>query len=869
MGFAVVPRMIHGGNLRELATLAGLNPDDILDFSANLNPLGPPEWLRRVVDRHVSALSHYPDPQCRELTLAVAARYGVAADTVVCGNGVSDILSILPRVAGHGRAVVVEPGYGEYARACQLAGVVVERLELDPAGGFAMDWPALERRLAAGPALVFLGYPGNPTGALLDTTVLRAMAARHQAATFVVDESFADFALSDPQGPQRLTASRPANVVTLLSLTKILAVAGLRLGLALAEPPLAEALRRQLPPWSVNTLAQAVGARGLGDAQYLERSRELVAQWRQELHAGLTALPGLRVFPGAANFLLCQLATPTGQSLFRHCLAAGVAIRRCDNFHGLDDRFFRVAVRQPEENLRLVAAVAGFLNHGRGVRRACPPRRHTPAIMVQGASSNAGKSVLVAALCRILLQEGLSPLPFKAQNMSLNSAVTADGRELGRAQATQAQACRHQPDARMNPVLLKPTGVTGSQVLVLGRPVGHMTVKEYIAAKAELWRTVTTAYDELAGQAGVMVLEGAGSPAEVNLKAHDIVNMRMAAHARAKVLLVADIDRGGAYAALLGTMDCLEERERQLVAGLLLNKFRGDASLLAPAHRWLEEATGKPMLGVVPHLPHLGLPEEDSVSFKGRELREYAAHGAELDVVVLDLPHISNFTDFDALAGEPDVGLRLVRSGSELGRPDAILLPGSRNTPEDLAFLWRSGLAQAVRALAGSVPLVGICGGYQMLGMEVTDPHGLESTPGSHHRGLELLPLATTLAQDKTLTQVRGRHLPSGMALHGYEIHHGTTAPMDGSLAVVIHDEQGRPVGWGDPAREIWGSYLHGVFDADAFRALFLDGLRRTKGLPSLAAPRPVYDIEPALDKLAEAVRASIDLPCILKLLGR
>lgn len=885
--------MLHGGNLRELARLAGCDPSEIIDFSASMNPLGPPPWLRSVISRHVEILAHYPDPDCAELVEATCRRYGVRSEEVVCGNGTSDILAVLPRIAGLTRAIVPVPSYAEYERACRLEGFSVERLTFLAEEGFTLPWERLEAALAPGPALVYLGQPNNPTGRTFRASMLRELAERHPESLFVVDEAFADFVAgldrltrnchefdntegargksfppaaggtlsSSPNAP----GSRPANVLTLLSLTKFYSMPGLRLGLTLAEPDLAARLRERLPPWSVNSLALAVGARALADEDYAERSREQATTLRQALFVRLSALPGLTVFPGEANFLLCRVDKPglNAQDAFAHCLKSRIAIRRCHTFPSLDSRYFRVAVRSEEDNARLVRAMAGFL----GVNAARPKRR-TPAIMVQGASSNAGKSLLVAALCRIFLQDGLSPAPFKAQNMSLNSFVTPDGREIGRAQALQAQACRRPPDARMNPVLLKPCSDTGSQVIVMGKPVGNMRVAQYVAYKPTAWEAARQAYDTLAAEAGIMILEGAGSPAEVNLKRHDIVNMAMARHAGAAVLLVADIDRGGAYASLAGTMDCLEEWERGLVKGYVLNKFRGDASLLVPANDWLLESTGRPVLGVVPYLKDHGLPEEDSVSFKSGPCLRPPDGLRELDIAVIDLPHVSNFTDLDALSLEPDTAVRLVRTAEELGRPDAIILPGSKNTPGDLTFLHASGLAKAVCALAGQSVIVGLCGGYQMLGTEVRDPLGLEREAGAVEEGLGLLLLRTELLAHKTLTQASGTHAASGQAVRGYEIHHGRTEACGDECVPAITALDGSILGLGRIDGSIWGTYLHGVFDVDGFRRAFLNDLRGRKGLQPLAGSGTRYDIEPALDRLAETVRASLDMQRVRGLLG-
>jgi cobyric acid synthase CobQ len=489
--------------------------------------------------------------------------------------------------------------------------------------------------------------------------------------------------------------------------------------------------------------------------------------------------------------------------------------------------------------------------------------------MLQGTTSNAGKSVLATAFCRILLQDGLRVAPFKAQNMSLNSFVTRDGGEMGRAQVVQARACRLDPDVRMNPVLLKPNTDTGSQVIVLGRPVANMNVRGYTRFKTRLRATVREAYDSLAAEHDVMVLEGAGSPAEVNLKAHDLVNMTMARHARAAVLLAGDIDRGGVYAHFLGTFACLEPWEKRLLKGYVVNRFRGDASLLATAHEFLRRRTGRPVVGVVPFLRDLGLPEEDSVSFREASVASRARRSDAVEIAAIDLPHISNFTDFDALRAEPDVTLRVVRRPEDLGTPDALIVPGSKNVPGDLAALRASGLADAIVRLArtGRTRIVGICGGFQMLGERIDDPHRLESPSGGSFQGLDLLPVRTVLAREKQLSLTAARHAASRTAVRGYEIHHGRTTIGRGGVAVLT-TRGGPPAGVGTRGERCWGTYLHGVFDADAFRRAFVDRLRRDRGLRPLVTVQARYDVEPALDRLADAVRAAVDLKLIYAWMG-
>jgi adenosylcobyric acid synthase len=432
----------------------------------------------------------------------------------------------------------------------------------------------------------------------------------------------------------------------------------------------------------------------------------------------------------------------------------------------------------------------------------------------------------------------------------------------------QAQACRLDPDVRMNPVLLKPNSDTGSQVIVMGKPVGNMDFWEYTRDRTPPLAAARAAYDSLAAEYDAIVLEGAGSPAEVNLKKRDIVNMNMALYAEAPVLIVGDIDRGGLYAAFIGTMECLAERERALIKGFIVNRFRGQEAFLADAHDYILGRTGRPVLGVVPYLRNLGLPEEDSVSFKDGLIEGRPPAGDHVDIVIIDFPHISNFTDVDPFRIEPDVRLRVVRRPEELGAPDAVILPGSKNVIGDLAALEENGLATLLIDLArqGRTEIVGICGGFQMLGREIADPFGVESAAGRTLEGLALLPLRTELAREKTLTRTEALHLASGCAVRGYEIHHGVTS--GNGLVPLFRPEDGEEIGTGTETGRIWGTYLHGIFDADGFRRWFIDRLRQRKGLASLKRIAAVYDLEPALDRLAEVVRKSLKMEEIYRIMG-
>lgn len=502
-------------------------------------------------------------------------------------------------------------------------------------------------------------------------------------------------------------------------------------------------------------------------------------------------------------------------------------------------------------------------------------------LMIQGTSSNVGKSVLAAAFCRIFYQEGYQVSPFKAQNMALNSFITQAGGEMGRAQVVQAQAAGIEPDVRMNPVLLKPTGHTGSQVIIMGKAQGTLSALKYHGEyQRTTWPIVKTALHELLDENEIVVIEGAGSPAEVNLKQNDIVNMRVALEAKAPVLLVADIDRGGALASVVGTLELLEPEEREVVCGIILNKFRGDIKLLQPALDFLEEKTGIPVVGVVPFYDQFKIPEEDSVVIEERKGEAQQAQnqraGEKLDVAVIRLPYLSNFTDFDPLEDEEDVALRYVREPSELGRPDCIIVPGSKNTLADLRFLWESGLADRIQALwQDSVPVIGICGGYQMLGRVVRDPLRTESDL-EEIEGLGILPMDTEFALDKHTVQSQGRIISKELFLNrckdpeikGYEIHMGRSFTEGNSLFEI--EAHGEIYGDGLVSGSAFGTYLHGIFDNDALRTALLEWLwerrgetRKVEHSSSQSAIR-----EQAFNELADWVRKSVDMEQIRSIMG-
>jgi adenosylcobyric acid synthase len=497
-------------------------------------------------------------------------------------------------------------------------------------------------------------------------------------------------------------------------------------------------------------------------------------------------------------------------------------------------------------------------------------------IMVQGTASDVGKSILVTALCRILRQEGLRVAPFKSQNMALNAAVTIDGGEIGRSQAEQARAAGIEPTVEMNPILLKPEAGMRSQVVVRGKVWRTLPWREYYQHRAELLDVIAGSLAALRREHDVVVIEGAGSPAEINLRAGDIVNMRVAELADAPVLLVGDIDRGGVFAALLGTLELLEPDERARVKGLVINKFRGDLTLLGAGLEMIAGRMGVPVLGVIPHLPEIGIAAEDSVA-----LDRPAARGEDaalLDIAVIRLPRISNFDDFDPLAAEEGVRVRFVRDAAELGSPDLIILPGTKTTIPDLIALRERGFDRAIVALAsGGTPLLGVCGGYQMLGESVADPHGIESEV-REVAGLGLLPLRTTFATVKRTERARGVVVAgeglfsgaSGLAAAGYEIHLGETVGVLPPL-LRLAERQGRAVAEPDGAvgREGWiaGTYMHGFFDSPELRGAMLRNLAARKGVGALSSWGSAARRDP-FDRLAEHVREHLDLARVREIIG-
>lgn len=848
----------HGGNIHK-AVRNRKRYGKLIDFSANINPLGPPEWLRPVFSSQLEQLVHYPDPDNTEFISAVSRHTGIAEEKIVAGNGTTEILYTIIREIPSKRVVVPVPSYVDYIRAAEMACKKVIPVALKESNEFQFDPSEFSQNISSGD-LIVLATPNNPTGNSIDRDSILQLADNFPDTYFLIDEAFLDF-IPDVHS----VGGVRNNVFTINSMTKFYGVPGLRIGYGILPEEKAGLIRSYLVPWSVNSLAQVFGVRALGDRKYQDATRSLCNDLRSTLVSDLHEIESLRIYPSSANYLFIKLLSGNSEELYQHCLERSILIRKCDNYLGLENpsSFIRIAVRTEEENKKLTAIFNCYFNKTKKITPVRKKVAKANSLMFQGTCSDAGKSILTAGLCRVLLQDGMKVVPFKAQNMSLNSFVTLQGDEMGRAQVVQAQAAKLDPDCRMNPVLLKPNSDTGSQIIVSGKPVGNMSVTEYNKYKPQAWEAVCRSYDSLSAEYDVVILEGAGSPGEVNLKRDDIVNMRMAGYAQSPVILIGDIDRGGVYASFVGIMEVLAEWERDLVSGFLVNKFRGQASLLESAHEYVKMHTGKRVLGVLPYLSNLGLPEEDSVSFKkGGFNTPIKQNGIEL--ALINLPHISNFTDVEPFLEEPDVALTVIDRVEQLEKPQAVILPGSKNVIYDLQYLKSTGLIEAIhKCKENGAEIVGICGGYQMLGMFIQDPYEIESKMGQVE-ATGLLPMETVIEKEKTLIRKKGIHRLSGHQICGYEIHHGISSESDSPLLVF---DDGTVCGTEIDDGKVWGSYLHGIFDSDGFRRWFIDKLRVKSGMQPLGKVVAPYDLERAFDRLAECVRQNLDMDEIYRLL--
>jgi len=853
------------------------------NFSSNIFSHADLSRLKIFLASRLDAIGNYPEPEPRTLEALIARRCGVAEECVLVTSGATEAIYLIaasftanpsPKGEGSGffsRAVIPSPTFSEYADACKQAGISVVYTPLLPSGGTEG-----EAGFGASSSL-WLCNPNNPTGTILPKAKVLRLAAQYSL--LVLDQSYEDYTLEPLLTPAE--AVEAENILQLHSLTKTYCIPGLRVGYIVGNVSLISQLRRHLRPWSVNALAiEAATWLITNNVHVLPNLSPYLAE-AQRLRDALNTIPGISVEPTQTSFMLCRIEGCTAAQL-KDDLANhyGLLIRDASNFEGLSPHHFRVAAQTREEDDELIEDLRMMIDEYQGEGQAISNQQSSISnqqsavshVMLAGTGSDVGKSVLATALCRIFLQDGYHPAPFKAQNMALNSYATPDGLEIGRAQAAQAEAAGVPCHTDMNPLLLKPQSDHTSQVVLNGKPIGNRSAYDYwrrkgVGGTIDFRAEVNAAFDRLATHYNPIVMEGAGSVSELNLRDTDLVNLPMARHAKAAVILVADIDRGGVFASVYGSIALQTPEDHKLIKGIIINKFRGDLSLFDEGRRLLEDLCGVPVLGVVPYLPDVHIEEEDSVAIATKSHR---AEEGRINIAVVLLRHISNYTDFDALEQDARIHLFYTNNVDDLSQADIIVLPGSKSTLDDLRELRRNGCAQAIqRAHRKGTTVIGICGGFQMMGVEVLDPEHVE---GDLERlpGLGLLPVTTTMNGEKITRQVQFSQVSDGISIgttgSAYEIHMGTTQPFDNAPAspFALLDD-GREDGYRVSDR-LWGTYLHGVLDnAPVVEELLAPFASR------LAEGAKPFDYaafkEEQYNRLADHVRKHVDMKRLYEIL--
>lgn len=798
----------HGGRMREARVR--FQREAFVDFSANTNAFWSPPGLPGAAAAWEAA-SRYPEADPVLVAERLADLHDTPSSRILPTAGAVEALYLAARLFSDRSALLFHPCFADYARACLAASIETAQASLLPAPPDRLS----AEQLIGSHDLVILGNPNNPTGRLFPrlADLVQSPALSHVA--WIVDEAFIEFVTDHEKESLLPRIARLPNVIVLRALTKSWSIPGLRLGfIATSNEHWMRRLRTLQAPWPINGITESWALEHLTRVQQqkmLESLRPLAAA-RTAFAGAIASLPGMTPLPSDSNFLLVHTALRKVHEIEDACGHAGFLVRACRGFEGLDpERHFRIAVRSQDENQQLV----DVLDRLCGVAPAILPSRGPRgmrSLSILGTSSNSGKSWVATAFCALLRRNGLNVAPFKAQNMSNNSAVTPDGKEIGRAQAVQAEACGLLPSVKMNPILLKPSGGGGSQLIHMGTARGHVKAADYYKQIESLWPGVEECLSHWRENCDVLVLEGAGSPVELNLLQRDLVNLRPVRHLGGKWLLVADIERGGVFAQAAGTWALLPPADRARCCGLIVNKFRGDLSLFSDAADYFKPHFGAPFLGTLPYASHLQPENEDSLSTA--DTPDNSGH----PVHWIRFPHTSNSQDSHPWNLDEGVRTLWVERPEDIDGAKVVILPGSKNTLADLSWMHASGMAEAVlQANHRGALIIGICGGYQMLGRTLSDPSGLAGHAGEA-AGLGLLPVDTRFEADKEVRTVEA--VFQGEQWQAYEIHMGRShiAPEASPLLHVLSAGKMRPEGARNNSNRVWGTYLHGLFESANLR---------------------------------------------------
>ena len=883
----------HGGSAEK----------NVIDFSANTSPLGMhPASVRAISSAALSSsLScEYPDSECKNLRSLLGKFWSFPETQIVCGNGASELIYMATFSFAHDCAVVFEPAFSEYESALKNVSNLGRKIRIEKI--FSVEEISC---IPSETSVLFAASPSNPLGTLLSFAEISALEKKCESvgAVFVLDACFSQFS-SEGESVVRKIIERKnefPNLLVLNAFTKFYGMAGIRLGYALCfSEKISSLLKENAQPWSVNFIAQKCGEAVLKSElsstdfekeSWSDRIRSLVKIEKEKFY-NFFFENGIFFFRSEANFITFRFDFPAGT--FSSCSSDSsvveiasfcfknkpqkLQLRSCSDFDSLGPSFHRIAIKSPSENAVLLSFLRSVMkneNSGNSTKsqekssEESKQKSRAKCVMIQGTMSSSGKSLVVAALCRIFMKDGFRVAPFKSQNMALNSGVTFDGKEMGRAQIMQAEAAGILPDVRMNPVLLKPNSDTGSQIIVNGIAVGSMNARDFFSFRKNLVPKIMESYESLSEENDIIVIEGAGSPAEINLKENDIVNMGLASLVDAPVIVVGDIDRGGVFASLYGTFSLVSENERNRIKGFLVNKFRGDVSLLENGLAMLEDLTDRKVLGVVPFMKNLRIDDEDSLSDSLSKKTDSKTEEKLIKISVVALPYMSNFTDLNNFARLPFVDVKFFDSIAEFDfDSDLLVIPGSKNSVKAMEFLNEAGLSEPIKSFALTKPVVGICGGFQVLGELLDDSFGNEDSSAKKIAGLNLLPVKTTFTSSKTLVQVSSR-LPklsgffdflSGKKASGYEIHQGFTnfSANDSDPEKIIIAA----------SANVLGTYIHGFFDSREIVGSVLEKLAESKNvrLPDFSDFKSEKEKE--FDRLEKTVRENIDLKKVYEILG-